>query len=139
ERAGLAKSLASLIRSYDGDEALFIGITGPWGSGKTSFLKMMQSELEQHPFLGVRWLRPWLQGNQVEVIAATLDAIVGTTKGKDGLAMQGVQAVKRFGAAVVRSTTVSVGIGATGAGGAQIDLGELAKQLGRKEDEQIEF
>lgn len=133
ERGGLAKSLASLIRSYEADEALFIGITGPWGSGKTSFLKMMQSELEQHRFLGVRWLRPWLQGNQVEVIAATLDAIVQTTRGKDGLATQGVQAVKRFGAAVVRSTTVSVG------GGAQIDLGALTKQLGRKENEQIEF
>ncbi len=44
-RGTLAKSVASLIREAKG--AIALSVEGPWGSGKSSFMKFVQEELER--------------------------------------------------------------------------------------------
>lgn len=45
-RDSLAKSLANLINEEEQDSNLSIGILGKWGSGKTTFLNMIKSNLK---------------------------------------------------------------------------------------------
>lgn len=47
DRTLFAKHLASGIAGYDNLSPLCIGLTGPWGSGKTSLINMAFSEIEE--------------------------------------------------------------------------------------------
>jgi hypothetical protein len=141
DRRPLAQNLADLIRSYEDDAALFVGVLGPWGSGKTSFLTMLKEALETHQYLSVAWLRPWLLGSTAEVLKAALATIVSTSGERGGLAKRGVQALRRFVAAVLRSTKVSGSVG--GEGGAasaeiEVDLGLIMEDLEAGQGDQIE-
>jgi hypothetical protein len=141
DRQPLAKHLADLIRSYDDDPALFVGVLGPWGSGKTSFLNMLEEELSSHDYLSVSWLRPWLLGSTGELLKAAFATIVKNSGGRGGLTKRGMQKLRRFGAAVLRGTTLSAsGGGDAGAPGveASFDLGRIMDQLEAGEGEQIE-
>ena len=41
QRSKLAEKLARRLIEYTGPQALTVGICGPWGSGKTSFLNLL--------------------------------------------------------------------------------------------------
>lgn len=41
-RAALAESLAKQIQQADASEGLVVGVLGPWGSGKTSFVNLVR-------------------------------------------------------------------------------------------------
>lgn len=45
KRAPLARKVADLISGFEGPESFVIGIEGAWGSGKTSFVKMVLESL----------------------------------------------------------------------------------------------
>lgn len=45
KRAPLARKVADLISGFEGSESFVIGIEGEWGSGKTSFVKMVLESL----------------------------------------------------------------------------------------------
>ena len=46
-RANLANQIAGAINAHNSDSSIVIGIDGPWGSGKTSFVNLIFSQLEK--------------------------------------------------------------------------------------------
>jgi pantothenate kinase-related protein Tda10 len=44
-RSDLAEGIAKLIRGFSAAEGVVIGILGPWGSGKTSLINLMEEAL----------------------------------------------------------------------------------------------
>ncbi|MHA3019669.1 KAP family P-loop NTPase fold protein [Mycobacterium sp. BMJ-28] len=59
-RAPVATALAREIRRVDSSEGYVFGVIGPWGSGKTSVLNMMQEELNAEPAYTVVNFNPWM-------------------------------------------------------------------------------
>ena len=58
-RAPLAASLARQVLQADASEGLVVGVLGPWGSGKTSFLNLVQHCLRSEG-VSVRDFNPWM-------------------------------------------------------------------------------
>ena len=48
-RVPTAEVLASEIRVLDASEGYVVGVLGPWGSGKTSLINLVKSELAKSP------------------------------------------------------------------------------------------
>jgi hypothetical protein len=46
-RMDLVRVLAPRLAAYDGKRSLVVGLCGPWGSGKTSFVRMLLAETER--------------------------------------------------------------------------------------------
>jgi predicted KAP-like P-loop ATPase len=46
-RTNFIRVLADQLRKFDQPEFLVIGIHGPWGSGKSSFMNLLANELEK--------------------------------------------------------------------------------------------
>lgn len=64
------------------DECLAIGIAGPWGSGKTTFMHQMQSRLSQEKYI-IREFKPWRLTSATQVSSAffkLLEAIIHDTQ-----------------------------------------------------------
>lgn len=106
DRLGRDGFVARLARALVREEAVdgvtvarasgvVVGLTGPWGSGKSSLLNLLQAEIErQHPAAVVVRFDPWLVSGRDDVITqffaellATINA-VGTTKGRNGDALR---------------------------------------------------
>lgn len=64
--ARLSKTLATLVRG----DGYALGIEGPWGSGKSTFVNFIAEELEQIPSQHVLRFEPWLIGDKSMLIAA---------------------------------------------------------------------
>lgn len=60
DRKYKAKKLYNEISSLNNDESVAIGITGEWGSGKTSFLKFIKEEFEKNDNFIIIDFNPWL-------------------------------------------------------------------------------
>lgn len=60
DRKPYARLLANEIRSLDASEGYVIGVVGPWGSGKTSLLNLIQIKLEETPAIPVLQFNPWM-------------------------------------------------------------------------------
>ncbi|MBF0387999.1 MAG: NTPase KAP [Candidatus Omnitrophica bacterium] len=58
-RARVAKSFAEQVLSLDVDEGVVVGVLGPWGSGKTSFINLARTSLEKSGALVVDF-NPWM-------------------------------------------------------------------------------
>lgn len=67
-RLPLATKIAELISGFDGKESFVIGIEGPWGSGKTSFVNLIQRELEKSENVTILNFNPWNFSGQNELI-----------------------------------------------------------------------
>lgn len=59
-RRHVAAALARDVRRADSSEGYVFGVVGPWGSGKTSLLYLMTSELAVEPSLTVITFNPWM-------------------------------------------------------------------------------
>jgi hypothetical protein len=55
---------------------LTVGVFGPWGSGKSSFLRMWQDLLKRAPQDRTVWFNPWKYDQRVEVWAALLQSLL---------------------------------------------------------------
>ena len=62
----LSNALATLVRG----DGYALGIEGPWGSGKSTFVNFIAEELEQIPRQHVLRFEPWLIGDKSMLIAA---------------------------------------------------------------------
>lgn len=61
-RLPLAENFIDSILSYDASKGLVVGIVGPWGSGKSSFINLSRSRLEERS-INVLDFNPWLFSN----------------------------------------------------------------------------
>jgi len=59
-RAPVAHDFAESIRELDASEGLVVGILGPWGHGKSSFINLMREQFEKEPKLTVVDFNPWM-------------------------------------------------------------------------------
>jgi photosystem II stability/assembly factor-like uncharacterized protein len=70
----IARSLSRLLRNADTEPPLTIGITGRWGSGKSSLMNLLKEELEGWSFRPV-WFNVWHHQQEEQMLAALLEAI----------------------------------------------------------------
>ncbi|MBO1740806.1 P-loop NTPase fold protein [Leifsonia sp. TF02-11] len=59
-RAPVAHDFADSIRELDASQGLVVGILGPWGHGKSSFINLMREQFETEPALTVVDFNPWM-------------------------------------------------------------------------------
>ena len=67
-RAPLASKVAELIKNFQGKESFVIGIEGVWGSGKTSFINLVASDLKPEETIVITF-NPWNFSGQNELIS----------------------------------------------------------------------
>jgi predicted KAP-like P-loop ATPase len=85
DRAQFAESLSRSILTLGGDDSLAIGLCGPWGSGKTTVLNFVVSDLEaageQTPIL-LKFNPWWFSGRQqlLEAFFAQFTAVLKAPK-----------------------------------------------------------
>ena len=94
-RAQFASALADDIRRAPGESGFVIGLTGPWGSGKTSVLKLVERELGEDAIAVVSF-NPWLFSGTEQLVehffaelAGQLEAVGGARLGKVTKALRG--------------------------------------------------
>jgi predicted KAP-like P-loop ATPase len=124
-RAPLAEAIAAQIAGADPETGVVFGLAGPWGSGKTSLLRMMKEALEEdHGGFLVLWFNPWLftgteqlMGVFFTELGAQLNDLSGTEWDELGASMQA------FGAILSRLRTVPAVGGAAAAGGQTMSAG----------------
>jgi predicted KAP-like P-loop ATPase len=73
-RARVAKSFAQQILSIDPAEGIVVGVLGPWGSGKTSFVNLTRVHLDK---LGVAVLdfNPWMFSGAEQLVESFFFAV----------------------------------------------------------------
>ncbi|MDR0900663.1 MAG: KAP family NTPase [Methanobrevibacter sp.] len=69
-RAKYAEQLSSKIFNYRSKESLVVGLSGEWGSGKTSILKMVVEAINKNHDENLILIKfnPWYFSNQKELI-----------------------------------------------------------------------
>lgn len=86
QRAAFAKLLAAQILALPKEDSFVIGLSGPWGSGKTSILNLIESELAANEEVVVVWFNPWLFSGTSELMEhffAELAAQIAESKPED--------------------------------------------------------
>lgn len=80
-RSGFAESVVKALRKSLGSPGLALSVEGPWGSGKTSTLALIESiALEQQPKPLIIKFNPWLIGDRENLLRqffATLEIGIG--------------------------------------------------------------
>lgn len=79
-RAPLAKRVASVIASFEGAESFVIGIEGPWGSGKTSFLNLVTSHFSDSDGPLIVRFNPWTFDDQNELVSDLFASIASAVR-----------------------------------------------------------
>ena len=67
-RYELAKEFASQICELDVSKGAVVGVLGPWGSGKTSFVNLARYELEKSKQKHVILFNPWLFSGTTQLV-----------------------------------------------------------------------
>lgn len=124
-RKALADAIAAQLAGANPESGVVFGMTGPWGSGKTSLLGMAKEALEQdHQGFLVLWLNPWLftgtehlMGIFFTELGAQLSDLSGSEWDELGSSLQ------IFGAALSRLRTVPKMGGPAAAGGESMAAG----------------
>lgn len=138
-RAKLAESIASKVLSRDAESCMVVGISGPWGSGKSSLLNLIEERFhkaadEKSGILVLRF-NPWRYGSVEELIAGFLGEmrrVVGLIN-KEKLADDISKALDRMAIALLALSAVpSLQPAALFSAGAKT-TSKLIKSLIRKE------
>lgn len=59
-RAPVAHEFAESIRGLDASQGIVVGVLGPWGHGKSSFINLMREQFTMEPELTVIDFNPWM-------------------------------------------------------------------------------
>ncbi|HYA17380.1 MAG TPA: P-loop NTPase fold protein [Bryobacteraceae bacterium] len=70
----VARSLAYFIRNRRTTPPLNFAITGPWGTGKTSLMRLLRTELKKHGFQPV-WFNAWHHQKEKYLLPSLLETI----------------------------------------------------------------
>ncbi|HPA26436.1 MAG TPA: P-loop NTPase fold protein [Acidobacteriota bacterium] len=85
-----AKSFAELVLSIDRTEGAVVGVLGPWGSGKTSFINLACEHLKENN-ASILEFNPWLFSGADQLVQAFFAEISAQLKIKTGLRNIGQQ------------------------------------------------
>lgn len=101
-----------------------VGLTGPWGSGKSSILNLLARRLGSMDRVLVAKLNPWLFNSRDEILNAFF-ASLRETFGRSGLddARQLVKALGRYRKAINAGTDVAVGAADAAGGVGMVAIG----------------
>lgn len=70
-----AKSVSRLIGYSQFDQAFSVGITGRWGSGKTSFSNLLENEIRQSNDAIIIKFKPWVNSDSKGIVVDFFSAI----------------------------------------------------------------
>ena len=75
----VARSFAVQVLSLDVSEGMVVGVLGPWGSGKTSFVNLARVHLEEAgiPILD---FNPWMFSGAEQLVEAFFGRALGTAQ-----------------------------------------------------------
>src|SRR3989344_4455592 len=79
-RWGFARRIADMLASRKDASSIVIGLYGPWGDGKTSTLRLMEVEFQDHAHVVVVRFNPWLFQSEEQLLRgffATLAEALG--------------------------------------------------------------
>lgn len=84
-RSWAAEHFVKRVLSLDASEGLVVGILGPWGSGKTSFVNLARVHLEQKG-VPVLHFNPWMFSGTEQLVESFFSELSAQLKLKPGLA-----------------------------------------------------
>ena len=108
-RNDLAGVLASEISEMDASEGAVVAITGPWGSGKTSLMNLVATQLRcDESILGVVEFNPWLYSGAEQLAESLLSEIAAKLRDQES----GPHAMRRLASDVTEKLAIySAGLG----------------------------
>jgi predicted KAP-like P-loop ATPase len=84
-RSRPAAALARQVLSLDASEGLVLGVLGPWGSGKTSFVNLARAQLEDES-ITVLDFNPWMFSGAEQLVESFFVELASQLRLKPGLA-----------------------------------------------------
>jgi hypothetical protein len=84
ERAPLAASFSNQVLKFDLSEGLVVGVLGPWGSGKTSFVNLAKSDLQKRGAT-VLAFNPWMFSGADQLVESFFAELSSELKVRPGL------------------------------------------------------
>lgn len=84
-RSRAAEHFAKRVLALDASEGLVVGVLGPWGSGKTSFVNLARAHLE-HDGAPVLYFNPWMFSGAEQLVQSFFSELSAQLKLKPGLA-----------------------------------------------------
>lgn len=87
-RCAVARSFARQVLTLDATEGVVVGVLGPWGSGKTSFVNLARDEFEKAdvPILD---FNPWMFSGAEQLVDSFFSELAAQLKVRPGLAWVG--------------------------------------------------
>lgn len=83
-RAKVAQSFAQQLLEIDASEGVVVGVLGPWGSGKTSFVNLARRRLEEANVL-VLDFNPWMFSGAQQLVESFFVELSAQLKVRPGL------------------------------------------------------
>jgi len=83
-RAEVARDFAKSVRTLDATQGVVVGVLGPWGHGKSSFINLMKEEFETDPEIPVIEFNPWLFSGSQQLTDVFFSEIAAELRIKDG-------------------------------------------------------
>lgn len=87
-RTKVARSFAEQVLSLDVTEGVVVGVLGPWGSGKTSFVNLARAHLERGA-VAVLDFNPWMFSGAEQLVESFFVELSAQLKLRPGLAEVG--------------------------------------------------
>jgi|LGVF01.1.fsa_nt_gb hypothetical protein len=104
-----ADILLGIIRDFDTESPLTIGIHGKWGSGKTSLMRMLEKRFGDDKGVKTIWFNAWAYGRDEPIGLALLQQILIEFQKEEKLEKKGEAILKNVGKlgidALLRKTT----------------------------------
>lgn len=87
-RLGVALSFARQVLALDASQGTVVGVLGPWGSGKTSFVNLARSEFKRAE-IAVLDFNPWMFSGAEQLVDSFFVELAAQLKARPGLAQVG--------------------------------------------------
>jgi len=81
-RSAVAHEFAATIRDLDTSDGIVVGVMGPWGYGKSSFINLMREQFEDQPDLVVIDFNPWMFSGSRQLVDSFFSEIAAELKVK---------------------------------------------------------
>lgn len=94
-RATYVRSFCANVLQLNASEGLVVGVVGPWGSGKTSFINIARQQFERESVLVVDF-NPWMFSGTEQLIQSFFSELAAQLKTKPALADIG-ESIEHYG------------------------------------------